>query len=100
MLAIRIHETGGPEKLRIENIPLPAPRAGEIRFRVEAAGANFIDTYHRRGLYRVELPYTIGSAASGVVTAVADDVTQHRIGDRIATARANGAYADEATAAA
>ena len=61
---------------------------------------NFIDTYHRSGLYKVELPHTIGSEASGVVTAVADDVTQHRIGDRIATARANGAYADEATAAA
>lgn len=100
MLAIRIHETGGPEKLRAENIAAPAPRAGEIRFRVEAAGVNFIDTYHRSGLYKVELPHTIGSEACGVVTAVADDVTPHRIGDRIATARANGAYAEEATVAA
>jgi NADPH2:quinone reductase len=100
MLAIRIHETGGAEKLRAENIPAPSPRAGEIRFRVEAAGVNFIDTYHRSGLYKVELPHTIGSEASGVVTAVADDVTQYRVGDHIATARANGAYAEEATVAA
>lgn len=99
MLAIRIHETGGAEKLRVEDIPVPAPRAGEVRFRVEAAGVNFIDTYHRSGLYKVELPHTIGQEAAGVVTALGEGVTELRIGDRIATARANGAYAHEATVA-
>jgi NADPH2:quinone reductase len=99
MLAIRIHETGGPEKLRGEEITLPSPRSGEVRFRVEATGVNFIDTYHRSGLYKVELPHTIGSEAAGVVTALGEGVTELRVGDRIATARANGAYAQEATVA-
>lgn len=98
MLAIRIHETGGPEKLRADDIPVPSPRAGEVRFRVEAIGVNFIDTYHRSGLYKVELPHTLGSEAAGVVTAVGEGVTDFRVGDRIGTARASGAYAQEAIA--
>lgn len=97
MLAIRIHETGGAEKLRADDIPVPAPRAGEIRFRVEAVGVNFIDTYHRSGLYQVELPHTLGQEAAGVVTAVGTGVTEFRPGDRVATARASGAYAAETT---
>ena len=100
MLAIRIHETGGPEKLRVEDIPLPTARAGEIRFRVEAAGVNFIDTYHRSGLYPVKLPHTLGSEAAGLVTMVGEGVTELRVGDRVASARANGAYAHETTVAA
>lgn len=100
MLAIRIHEIGGPEKLRVDDIPIPTPRAGEIRFRVEAAGVNFIDTYHRSGLYKVELPHTIGQEAAGLVTMVGEGVTEFRVGDRVATARANGAYAHETTVAA
>ena len=60
MLAIRIHETGGAEKLRADDVPVPAPGAGEIRLRVEAAGVNFIDTYKRSGLYAVKLPHTLG----------------------------------------
>src|SRR5436190_20829124 len=100
MLAIRIHETGGPEKLRPEDVPVPAPRLGEIRFRVEAAGVNFIDTYHRSGLYKVELPHTLGQEAAGVVTAVGEGVAGLRAGDRVATARAHGAYAEQAVAAA
>lgn len=100
MLAIRIHETGGPDKLRAEDIPVPAPRAGEVRFRVEAAGVNFIDTYHRSGLYKVDLPHTIGSEAAGVVTAVGEGVTALKPGDRIGSARVTGAYAQEAVVAA
>ena len=61
MHAIRIHETGGPDKLRFEDVPVPTPKPGEVRFRVEAAGVNFIDTYHRSGLYKVDLPHTLGS---------------------------------------
>jgi NADPH:quinone reductase len=99
MLAIRIHETGGAEKLRIDDVPVPTPRAGEVRFRVEAVGVNFIDTYYRSGLYKVELPHTVGQEAAGVVTALGEGVTELRVGDRIATARANGAYAHETTVA-
>src|SRR6185295_1436436 len=99
MLAIRIHETGGAEKLRADDVPVPTPGPGEVRFRVEAAGVNFIDTYHRSGLYKVELPHTIGSEAAGLVTAVGEGVTEFRAGDRVATARANGAYAHDATVA-
>ena len=100
MLAIRIHETGGAEKLQVEDIPVPAPAAGELRFRVEAAGVNFIDTYKRGGLYPVSLPHTLGSEAAGIVTAVGDGVAGFRIGDRIASAAVNGAYSTEAIVAA
>ncbi|MDP3073553.1 MAG: quinone oxidoreductase [Opitutaceae bacterium] len=95
MLAIRIHETGGVEQLRSEEIPLPAPGAGEVRFTVEAAGLNFIDTYKRSGLYAVPLPHTLGQEAAGVVTAVGAGVTEFRVGDRVASAAAAGAYAAE-----
>lgn len=95
MLAIRIHETGGVEKLRSDDVPVPAPGAGELRFRVEATGVNFIDTYKRSGLYAVKLPHTLGQEAAGVVTAVGAGVTDFRIGDRVASAAVNGAYAHE-----
>ncbi len=98
MLAIRIHETGGPEKLRADDIPVPAPGAGEVRFRVEAAGLNFIDTYKRGGLYKVALPHTLGQEAAGVVTAVGEGVKDFKVGDRVASAAVNGAYAHEALA--
>ena len=98
MLAIRIHETGGPEKLRADDVPVPAPGAGEVRFRVEAAGVNFIDTYKRSGLYAVKLPHTLGQEAAGVVTAVGAGVTNFKIGDRVGSAAVNGGYAAEALA--
>ncbi|MEY2880318.1 MAG: hypothetical protein RLZZ15_2698 [Verrucomicrobiota bacterium] len=100
MLAIRIHETGGPEKLRADDIPVPTPGPGEIRFRVEAAGLNFIDTYKRSGLYAVPLPHTLGGEAAGVVTALGAGVTEFALGDRVASAAVAGAYAHEALAAA
>ncbi|MBL9189119.1 MAG: quinone oxidoreductase [Opitutaceae bacterium] len=98
MFAIRIHETGGVEKLRAEEISMPAPGLGEVRFRVEAAGLNFIDTYKRSGLYAVPLPHTLGQEASGVVTAVGAGVTEFRVGDRVASASAAGTYAAETIA--
>lgn len=98
MQAIRIHETGGPEKLRVDEVPLPAPGAGEVRLRVEAAGVNFIDTYQRSGLYPVALPHTLGAEAAGVITAVGSGVTEFRTGDRVASAKVAGAYATEALA--
>ena len=98
MLAIRIHETGGAEKLRAEEIAVPVPGPGEVRFRVEAAGLNFIDTYKRSGLYPMPLPFTVGQEAAGVITAVGSSVTEFHVGDRVATVSANGAYALEAIA--
>lgn len=100
MIALRIHETGGVDKMRVDEIPVPIPAADEIRFRVEAAGVNFIDTYHRSGLYKMALPITLGQEAAGVVTAVGTAVADFRVGDRVAGVRANGAYAEEATIAA
>lgn len=98
MLAIRIQETGGPEKLRVDDVPLPEPAAGEVRLRVEAAGVNFIDTYKRSGLYAMPLPHTLGQEAAGVVTAVGAGVTDFKVGDRVASAAVSGAYAAEALA--
>ena len=100
MRAIRVHETGGVEKLRLEDIAVPEPAVGEIRFRVEAIGLNFIDTYKRSGLYPVPLPHTLGTEAAGVVTAVGGNVDEFQVGDRVATAAASGAYAEEAIASA
>jgi len=98
MLAIRIHETGGPEKLRADDIHVPLPGAGEVRLRVEAAGLNYIDTYQRSGLYPVKLPYTLGAEAAGIITAVGPGVTEYEVGDRVASAKVAGAYAGEAVA--
>ena len=96
MKAIRIHETGGPEKLRHEDVSFPVPAAGEVRLRVEAAGLNYIDTYKRSGLYAVTLPHTLGQEAAGVVTALGAGVTEFKVGDRVASAAVAGACAEEA----
>src|SRR5581483_9528510 len=95
MHAIRIHENGGAEKLLWEELPVPQPGPGEVRLRVEAAGVNFVDIYQRNGLYPVTLPFTLGQEAAGVVTAVGEGVTSFKPGDRVATARALVAYAEE-----
>ena len=96
MLAIRIAQTGGPEKLQVQDVPIPTPGAGELRVRVEAAGLNYIDTYKRSGLYAVKLPHTLGQEAAGVVSAVGAGVTEFQVGDRVASAAMIGAYAAEA----
>jgi len=99
MQAVRIHQTGGPEVLTLEsNVPLPQPGAGEVQFKVEATGVNFIETYQRTGLYKVPLPFIPGSEAAGVVSAVGEGVTSLSVGDRIATASGKGGYAQYATA--
>ncbi len=94
MKAIRIHEHGGPEVLRYEEVPLPEPGRGEARIKVEAAGVNFTDIYNRIGLYKGTLPYTLGSEAAGVVDAVGPEVTEVKSGDRVAYAMHLGAYAE------
>ncbi len=93
--AIRIHEHGGPEVLRWEEVPLKEPGPGEIRIRQSHVGLNFIDIYHRTGLYPLELPTTLGMEAAGVVDAVGEGVDDFAVGDRVAYAAAPpGAYTD------
>jgi NADPH2:quinone reductase len=98
MKAIRVHELGGPEVLKYEEIPVPAPGPGQALVKVEAIGLNFIDCYFRIGLYKTALPFTPGMEAAGTVTATAPDVTEIRVGDRVAYAPHIGAYADYAVA--
>src|SRR5262249_12590491 len=93
--AIRIHEAGGPEKLRWDEVEVGEPGPGEVLLRQTAVGLNYIDTYHRTGLYPVSLPSGIGLEAAGVVEKVGHDVTDLRAGDHVAYASAPlGAYAD------
>ncbi len=100
MQAIRVHATGGPEVLRLEEVPVPVPGAGQVVIRVEAAGVNFIDVYQRKGLYPVSLPFTLGREAAGIVERVGEGVTGYRAGDRVASESLIGGYADYALAAA
>src|SRR5574343_743207 len=93
--AIRIHQTGGPEVLRWEAIDLPAPGPGEVTVRHRAVGLNYIDTYHRSGLYPVQLPSGIGLEGAGVVEALGAGVTTLKVGDRVAYCAAPlGAYSE------
>jgi NADPH2:quinone reductase len=81
--AIRIHDYGGTDVLKWEEIELPEPAEGEARIRHTAIGLNLIDTYHRTGLYPLELPTGLGSEAAGIVEAVGDGVTDVAVGDRV-----------------
>jgi NADPH2:quinone reductase len=96
MKAIRVSETGGPEVLTLAEVPAPEPGPGEAVVRVERAGVNFIDTYHRTGLYAKERPFTPGVEGGGVVDAVADDVEHVAPGDRVAWCMTPGSYAERA----
>lgn len=92
--AVRLYRTGGPDVLNCEPIDLAAPDTGEVRVRQRAVGVNFIDIYHRSGLYPVPLPSGLGQEASGVVEAVGPGVTEVSVGDRVAYASGPlGAYA-------
>jgi NADPH2:quinone reductase len=84
--AIRIYEQGGPEVLKWEDVELPPPGQGEVRLRHEAVGLNYIDTYHRGGVYKMPLPTGIGSEAAGIIEAVGGGVTEFTVGDRVAYA--------------
>jgi NADPH2:quinone reductase len=94
--AIRIHETGGPEVLRWEPVAVGKPGPGEVLVRNTAVGVNFIDTYHRSGLYPVPLPATLGMEGAGVVEAIGPKVKEFKQGDRVAYAQPIGAYAEVA----
>jgi NADPH2:quinone reductase len=93
--AIRIRKTGGPEALHWEEVELAEPGPGQVRIRQEAAGLNFIDVYHRTGLYKHELPFTPGVEGAGIVDAVGDGVSNVKAGDRVAYAGPLGGYAEE-----
>jgi NADPH2:quinone reductase len=93
--AIRIHRTGGPDVLTWETVTLDPPGEGEVQLRHEAVGLNYIDTYHRSGMYPLQLPSGIGLEGAGVVEAVGPGVTELRVGDRVAYAGGPiGAYAE------
>ena len=93
--AIRIHEYGGPEVLTWEEVDVPAPTEGQVQIRHTAIGLNFIDVYHRTGLYPTELPAGLGSEAAGVVEAVGPDIAEISVGDRVVyTGRPNDAYSE------
>jgi len=92
--AIRMHKTGGPSVLKYEEVPQASPKAGEVRIKQTAIGLNFIDTYHRSGLYPLQLPLTLGTEAAGVVEAVGRGVKNLKEGDRVAYCGLIGAYTD------
>jgi NADPH2:quinone reductase len=96
MRAIRIHDTGGPEALRLDEIALAGPAAGEVRVRLHHAGVNFIDVYLRTGLYPVAaFPARLGKEGAGEVVELGAGVETLAVGDRVAVFDATGAYADE-----
>ena len=96
MLAVQAVRTGGPEVLEVVDLPLPSPGPGQILVRHQAVGLNYIDTYHRSGLYPVKTPLVIGLEAAGVVEAVGEGVTRFETGDRVAYNGTMGAYAEAA----
>jgi NADPH2:quinone reductase len=98
--AVVVRQLGGPEVLSVEDWPMASPGPGQVALRQTAIGLNFIDTYQRSGLYPVQLPFVAGNEGAGVVTAVGDDVTDLRVGDRVAYQGQVGAYAAERLAAA
>ena len=100
MRAIRIHQTGGPEVLKVEEFDLPRPGKGEVRVRHHAIGVNFLDTYHRTGFYPMPLPLTPGGEGAGEVLEVGAGVKDFKPGDRVAYAGPPGGYAEERNIAA
>ncbi len=93
MRAIRVESPGGPEVLQLVELPTPTAGAGQALVRVEAAGVNFIDIYHRAGTYKVDLPFTAGQEGAGVVESIGPGVTEVVPGDRVAWAGPMGSYA-------
>lgn len=96
MRAVRVRAPGGPDALRLEEVPVPAPQQGEVLIRVGAAGVNFIDVYQREGRYPLPLPFTAGQEGAGTVAAIGSGVTGVAIGDRVAWAGVQGGYAEYA----
>src|SRR5229473_8683888 len=96
MKAIQVRRCGSPEALEVVDIPKPAPGPKQALVKIDASGINYIDVYHRTGLYKVDLPFTPGMEAAGVVEAVGPEVTEVAVGDRVVYAMARGSYAEYA----
>jgi NADPH2:quinone reductase len=94
MKAVRVHVPGGPDTLRYEDVPEPTPRPGHAVVKVDAAGLNYIDVYYRTGQYKTELPMTLGMEAAGTVAAVGANVSEVKVGDKVAYTGTPGAYAE------
>jgi NADPH:quinone reductase len=95
MKAIRVHSYGGPDVMKYEDVAEPKPAKGEVLVKIAAAGLNFIDVYFRSGLYKVaQLPFIPGQEGAGTVAAIGDGVTEVNLGDRVAYAMTQGAYAE------
>ena len=100
MKAVRVHAVGDAGALRVEDVPVREPGPGQALVRIEAVGLNFIEVYHRTGLYKIPLPATLGSEGAGTVEVVGPGVSTVRAGDRVASVNLLGAYAEHALAAA
>jgi NADPH2:quinone reductase len=96
MKAIRVHKPGGAEVLTYEDTPDPQPKPGDAVVKIDAAGINYIDVYYRTGAYKAELPFTIGVEGAGTVTAVGGNVSEVKVGDKVAYNGIAGAYAQYA----
>ena len=94
MKAIRIQQNGGPEVLKLEEVPTPQPGPGQALVKLEAIGVNFIDVYHRTGLYKTALPLTPGQEGSGTITALGEGAAAVKVGDRVAWTSVMGSYAE------
>ena len=94
MKVVRVHQYGGLEELKYEEVPMPEPGEGEARVKIEAVGVNFIDIYHRIGRYQGSLPLTLGQEGAGVVDKAGPNVTDVKPGDRVAYASVQGSYAE------
>lgn len=96
MKAIRIHQTGGPEAMQLDEVPAPEPSTGEALVEIAAIGVNYIDVYFRTGVYKAPLPLTLGLEAAGTVRTVGAGVSTVAVGDRVAWTGVPGAYAEMA----
>jgi len=96
MNAIQIRETGGPEVLKLADLPIPEPGPGQVLIRVEATGVNFIEIYFRKGVYKAALPLIPGSEAAGTVEELGPGVTGFKAGDAVASVSVQGSYAEYA----
>src|SRR5665213_2006517 len=94
MKAIQVPQTGGVEVLTLVAVPAPKPKSNEVIVKIAAAGVNFIDVYLREGRYPVTPPFIIGQEAAGTVSEVGSDVTDFKIGDRVAYTGIQGSYAE------
>src|SRR5258708_9778308 len=98
MKVIWVREYGDADKLIYEDAPVPEPAQGEVRLKIEAIGVNFVDIYHRKGLYTHALPFIPGSEFAGIVDAIGEGVTEFKLGDRVVSDTGSDGYAEDALA--